>query len=1481
MYRIELKKRNKKTDKSAKGSYKYISRSELSNKDMVKSTDIEYTFSKVPKLFEEKVSNFWNSVDKNERKNGRVNSELLISIPREFDKEERIKLVDNLIKEILDKNTPYSYAIHNPIASDGLHNPHCHLMIYEKNLNRSFFKENFSEDIDNKYFKGTFKKDENYIKKNLNYEKKSFIYDSREKFEEQLLTMSKSTTKDEIINSLEISKELKEIGDKNKKINQKDYEQFIKAEQILMEKKRGNYMEEFKNIINNSDKIDIIKDFKTTIDNLDNTEFEKMMLLFSKEKEFFKDIRNLSEEELVKKNYDDTIKEILSGITDIKAIQNEETLISKESDLLKIDKNIRETTNVTDITDKYIYDQVITQIFKGNENENDDTNINVLNLDVPRYNEINFFLKNLKNEFQLNFKDYISETKLNISIDDNETSSSYEVGCKQLDKEKHEVACINLEKGFNSKEKEFFSNDILRKQLRLFYYEFLTYSDENEENLEKEKSIGYTEFYNNLETNIANEYMELTKSFVYTNLFYKMDTNYFSLKDEEDKDKESKSNKKEKETTLTNVDYDFLNPITKKKNLHTKSFMPDLSKKINENIIDLLDNEEKEYTNIGNNSLYKTSQRIDYVNKVKSILAKNVGYLNQDTEFYKSNIFNQALKDREKILNTAFLVEEENGVRKNRINFKVLVKSNGKEQEKTYTDFVNDVIKNDKKNLKKNLNGTFIEKGSITDKKNFSDVLIKDNLRPNLPLLKVKKYLIKDVNFGNMREIKLENKENLITLGNKKETYYQYKLKKNVFTSPSVLETSYNKALELQSNINLNKDINHLILLSLDKTKDDRLVLSNIKLEKAKKYNLVDLKEIESFIGKVDKNNVLKISKNISDKIYDKNYIHKELAKEFDTKKRINEKVKEKDALSYMGYSDDIEKINNTLKEFEYNDKKYLKKSKLKFFTDVNEMLKLNTLGTYKINKNDENDENSDKKNKINNLEIIGKFFNWYTVKGYKISERVKNTDVNNFDTIITDKNLKSENDNIKNFLFSVVIDKKNKVSITDDMKKFEEKKEEIYVYKKKEVLAFQLEIATKNLSVANINGEETQTLSEVDSLSKKSLAFMKKSIEKGNFDKSKSEEILDLEKNVIKYEENNKIKIEKRKKIEEDYYNDTSLAKLTEYVKQKKMLFVSLEWEQTQTTEGKIEEKSKAISFQGKDLYEYNNDIFFDNPKMEDERLYFKIYIKEENNDNKRIVDLNSYNRNINADNKRIDEKVEEKIIKKYFTDKGFNTPIKKEEWTEDEKLDLGRRLDRESKFWKDTKKQVTDDTSLLEITKKLIANSENYKSVFYGMEKQIGFETSLNNIGNTTIGGNFVEQIKNFIIEEPEFKKEIYRYKNKAIQEHLEVEGLIDDDLKLKRKVKEISFFKERKNLLADAYNLGFITDKNGIVMIKNDSGNSDKKVNKKISFEQGNSKINLEIEKIPTLDVKKKIKKKNMSIVKNNSEYINTLKEIEMSI
>ena len=55
--------------------------------------------------------------------------------------------IEDFIKNTLNKNTSYSYAIHNPVASDGLPNPHCHLMLYEKNFPRNFYNEELSKEI--------------------------------------------------------------------------------------------------------------------------------------------------------------------------------------------------------------------------------------------------------------------------------------------------------------------------------------------------------------------------------------------------------------------------------------------------------------------------------------------------------------------------------------------------------------------------------------------------------------------------------------------------------------------------------------------------------------------------------------------------------------------------------------------------------------------------------------------------------------------------------------------------------------------------------------------------------------------------------------------------------------------------------------------------------------------------------------------------------------------------------------------------------------------------------------------------------------------------------------------------------------------------------------------------------------------------------------------------------------------------------------
>lgn len=80
------------------------------------------------------AKHFWASADRYERKNGRVYKELEISLPRELNEEQREKLVKEFIEQHFGTSYTYSYAIHNPLASDGEHNPHVHIMFCERKL---------------------------------------------------------------------------------------------------------------------------------------------------------------------------------------------------------------------------------------------------------------------------------------------------------------------------------------------------------------------------------------------------------------------------------------------------------------------------------------------------------------------------------------------------------------------------------------------------------------------------------------------------------------------------------------------------------------------------------------------------------------------------------------------------------------------------------------------------------------------------------------------------------------------------------------------------------------------------------------------------------------------------------------------------------------------------------------------------------------------------------------------------------------------------------------------------------------------------------------------------------------------------------------------------------------------------------------------------------------------------------------------------
>lgn len=88
---------------------------------------------------------FWVASDEYERENGSVYREIEGALPRELTLDQQIEIVDNFIAEHL-KNHAFTYAIHVKKASDGLDQPHVHLMFSERVLDgiercpKTFFK---------------------------------------------------------------------------------------------------------------------------------------------------------------------------------------------------------------------------------------------------------------------------------------------------------------------------------------------------------------------------------------------------------------------------------------------------------------------------------------------------------------------------------------------------------------------------------------------------------------------------------------------------------------------------------------------------------------------------------------------------------------------------------------------------------------------------------------------------------------------------------------------------------------------------------------------------------------------------------------------------------------------------------------------------------------------------------------------------------------------------------------------------------------------------------------------------------------------------------------------------------------------------------------------------------------------------------------------------------------------------------------------
>lgn len=162
---------------------KYILREDQyaqKNNKLEKLEHIEH--GNMPAWAEHDPKIFWQMADLHERKNGSTYREHIISLPRELNESQRLRLVQDWIKQEIGDKYAYSFAIHNPVAMDGKEQPHCHLMFSERLLDgidrdpEQFFKRYNSKNPE----KGGAKKDNTGLMDSV---RKTLIKEQRNRWE--------------------------------------------------------------------------------------------------------------------------------------------------------------------------------------------------------------------------------------------------------------------------------------------------------------------------------------------------------------------------------------------------------------------------------------------------------------------------------------------------------------------------------------------------------------------------------------------------------------------------------------------------------------------------------------------------------------------------------------------------------------------------------------------------------------------------------------------------------------------------------------------------------------------------------------------------------------------------------------------------------------------------------------------------------------------------------------------------------------------------------------------------------------------------------------------------------------------------------------------------------------------------------------------------------------------------------------------------
>jgi hypothetical protein len=133
IFHLSVKSGSRGAGQSAAAHGEYIAREGKYAQKAVAELAVHVEHGNLPEFAEGDAHAFWRSADAHERANGRLWTELEVSIPRELSREDQLSLVRDFRQSAIGERHAYSLAIHVPKTMDGKNeNPHMHLMFSER-----------------------------------------------------------------------------------------------------------------------------------------------------------------------------------------------------------------------------------------------------------------------------------------------------------------------------------------------------------------------------------------------------------------------------------------------------------------------------------------------------------------------------------------------------------------------------------------------------------------------------------------------------------------------------------------------------------------------------------------------------------------------------------------------------------------------------------------------------------------------------------------------------------------------------------------------------------------------------------------------------------------------------------------------------------------------------------------------------------------------------------------------------------------------------------------------------------------------------------------------------------------------------------------------------------------------------------------------------------------------------------------------------